>query len=266
MSDLTILYEDDAIIAVHKPGGMLVHRGWGIDGDILVDLMRPLVRGDKVHTMHRLDRATSGVVLFAQTPEIARALRRTFDEHHIQKHYIALVRGTPPPSGYLDHPVPKTPRLKERIRAASTWRTLQTVTHTDPREVSLVEVIPHSGRVHQIRKHMAHLSHPLIGDANYGKGKLNRAFKQNYGMPRLGLHAHSLIFDHPTTGEPVTIMSPLPEDLAETFRKMGFDEQRWTSLDDGPDEAWAARILADKATYIESAPQENKDAPEDSEA
>ncbi len=226
-----IIYEDDTLLAVDKPAGMLVHRGWGKDDEVLVDWVRPRVRADKVHTIHRLDRPTSGIVLFAQHPEAARQLGELFATRQIQKHYLALVRGITPAGAYIDHPVAPEPKSMERVPAQSSYRRLALRRHTDPRECSLIEVCPHTGRVHQIRRHMSRKNHPLIGDAHYGKGKINRAFKANYGLPRLALHAYMLRFVHPATGEQMRLVASMDEELGESLVRMGFDPQTWKTLE-----------------------------------
>ncbi len=226
-----VIHEDDSILAIDKPAGMLVHRGWGKDDEVLVDWVKEYTQAEKVHPIHRLDRATSGVVLFAQNPTAARNLNKLFEQRQIQKHYIALVRGIAPEIGYLDHPVPTEPKGKERVPAQSSFRRLASNRTTQPRECSLVEVAPHSGRVHQIRRHMAHLNHPLIGDANYGKGKINRAFKEHYNLPGLALHAVSLRFEHPDTQELIRISTPVDEFLAASLVTMGFEPSAWHTLE-----------------------------------
>ncbi len=228
-----ILYEDDDILAVYKPTGMLVHRGWADAEEVLVDRVREMVSGEKVHTIHRIDRATSGAVLFGQHPEAARALNALFDERSIQKQYLALVRGVAPEMGYIDYAIPKKRRGKTRIEAQSSFRRVWETWETEPREVSLVEVVPHTGRLHQIRRHIRHIHHPLIGDSSYGRGKLNRAFADAYGLDRLALHALSLTFEHPFRATRVRIVAPLAPDLREAFGRMGMEATVWEVLERG---------------------------------
>lgn len=206
-------------MAVDKPAGMLVHRGWGQDDVVLVDLVREIT-GGVVHPLHRLDRQTSGVVLFALTPAVAKTLGDDFACGKIEKTYLTLVRGTPPENGVIDHPIPRQ-EGGPRVDAVSTFKRLDMLT-TLPRHTSWVRVHPKTGRLHQVRRHMKHLSHPVIGDANYGKGDLNRAFRENYGLERLALHAASISFDHPQENKRITIYAPLPADLTEPLSHMGF--------------------------------------------
>lgn len=217
---LEILHHDDAVIAVHKPSGWLVHRGWARDGEILVDHVRALAGQRTVHPVHRLDRGTSGVVLFALDPASARTLAAAFERGEVHKRYLALVRGTPPDEGLIDHPI-RRGRSPERVDAITSYRHLQTV-DAQPRTLSLVEARPHTGRLHQIRRHLKHLGHPVIGDANYGRTELNRAIAERYGLRRLALHAWSLELPHPATGEPLRLETPPPLDLTGPLVRMGF--------------------------------------------
>ncbi len=215
-----VVYRDDAILVVDKPAGMLVHRGWGRDSLTLVDLVRRITGNGKAYPIQRLDRGTSGVVLFALDAETAGRLGVMQRRGQIEKHYLALVRGRPPAQGVINHPIPCKPGGSRRP-AATSYRLLASA-ECRPRTVSLVEVRPHSGRLHQVRRHLKHISHPLIGDANYGKGALNRAFTENYGLRRLALHACRLALAHPASGERLALRSPLPDDLKIPFERMGF--------------------------------------------
>ncbi len=216
--ELQILHEDDDILAVFKPAWLLVHRGMGRDEVTLVDLVRDYLGPGKVHPMHRLDRQTSGVVLFAKSPEVTRFLRTEFDEGRVDKTYLAMVRGIAPDDGFIDHPVPKS-EDGERIDAQTKFRTLASI-EVEPRAVSVVECKPITGRFHQLRRHMCHINHPILLDSNYGPTKLNRKFKEQWGMPRLTLHCSSLTFARPD-GATMTVDSELPEDLAEVWTRMG---------------------------------------------
>lgn len=216
---LEVLFEDDDLLAVFKPAWLLVHRGMGNDEVTLVDHVRDYFGGGKVHTMHRLDRQTSGVVLFAKSPEAARTLRTFFDDGSIEKTYIAMVRGVAPDDGFIDYAIPSS-EDGPRVDAQTAFRRLATV-EVEPREVSLVEAKPVTGRFHQLRRHLRHIHHPILMDSNYGPTKLNRAFKAEWGMPRLTLHAHRLAVPHPVGGERVEIEAKLPDDLAGPWTEMG---------------------------------------------
>jgi tRNA pseudouridine65 synthase len=215
--ELTILYQDDDVVVVNKPSGLLVHRGWGRDRVVAMTVTRNRV-GKHVYPVHRLDRPTSGALVFALHKDAARGLAQGFERGDIDKRYVALVRGITPEEGVIDHPVPKTPKGK-RVDAVTEFRRLFTF-----ERYSLVEARPKTGRLHQIRRHLRHITHPLVGDVNYGVGDLNRLFRERFDLWRLALHAAELGFAHPMTGEPVRCKAPYPDDLAEPLRKMGVPE------------------------------------------
>ena len=164
--------------------------------------------GAWVWPIHRLDRGASGVVLFALDREAAAALGDAFSRGAVTKRYLAITRGHPPEHVVVDHSIPRT-EDGERVPAVTeVWR----------RETfgryALAEAAPRTGRLHQIRRHLKHLSCPLIGDVRYGKGEHNRIFRDQHGLHRLALHAASLTFPHPSTGALVEVTAPLAADLA----------------------------------------------------
>jgi tRNA pseudouridine65 synthase len=211
--NLLLLHQDTTLLAVNKPSGLAVHRGAAWDRVVALGIVRDLV-GQHVHAVHRLDRATSGALLFALDPETARLMSAKFEAGEVEKRYLALVRGIPPEEGVIDHPIPRV-EDGPRVPAVTEFRRLATFERH-----ALVEARPLTGRLHQIRRHFKHISHPLIGDVRYGKGEHNRLFRERFGLHRLALHALELAFDHPRTGERLRILAPLPEDLAEPFRQM----------------------------------------------
>jgi tRNA pseudouridine65 synthase len=214
LPDLPVLYQDGGLLAVAKPAGLAVHRGAARDRTVALQLVRDRA-GRHVHAVHRLDRATSGVLLFALDPTTARRLQERFEAGVVAKRYLALVRGVPPETGVIDHPIPRDVD-GPRVPAVTEFRRLATF-----ERYALVEARPRTGRRHQIRRHFKHLSHPLIGDVRYGKGEHNRLFRDRFGLHRLALHALELAFDHPQTGEALRIVAPVPEDLAGPLRAMG---------------------------------------------
>jgi len=227
-----LLHADDCLAVFAKPSGLLVHRGWGDDDVTATDLAREAL-GAPVSPVHRLDRGTSGVLVFTHTAEATACLQRAFDAGAVEKTYLALVRGTPPDDGIVDHPIPRR-EDGPRVPALTHFRTRFRVPdgpaqHLAPdiRRVSLVEARPRTGRLHQVRRHMKHLHHPLIGDANYGKGPLNRAFAEAIGLRRLALHALSLRLPHPQTGAILVFTAALPEDLATPFARLGIPPASW---------------------------------------
>lgn len=223
---IEILWEDEAVLVVGKPSGMLVHRGWGDDRDVALTRARDTI-GARVYPVHRLDRGTSGALLFARSSSVAAVLCRAFEEGEVKKIYRALVRGVPPKEGLIDHPIPRGedgPRVAARTR-------FSLVAASPLERCALVEARPETGRLHQVRRHLKHATHPLIGDVNYGKGDLNRYYRARYGLHRLALHALALEFTHPTSGARVSVRAPMPADLAEPLALLGLDGPTADSAD-----------------------------------
>jgi tRNA pseudouridine65 synthase len=222
MNPLTILYRDDDLVAVHKPAGLLVHRT-SIDAHesrFLLQALRDQI-GAPVHPVHRLDKGTSGVVLFALHAQAARRLGAAFRDGLVQKTYVAIVRGWAPLHADVDHPLCDRPdrggnRATQCARPAFTEVRCLTrvelaaaVGRYATARYSFVACRPRSGRMHQIRRHLKHLRHPVIGDANYGDGAHNRFFRQSLGITRLLLAASEICFPHPRTDAAVEIVAPL---------------------------------------------------------
>ncbi|MDB4968311.1 MAG: tRNA pseudouridine synthase [Myxococcales bacterium] len=212
---IELLYVDEHIVVANKPSGLLVHRGWDDDDDVALFRVRDAI-GAQVNAVHRLDRGTSGALLFARTAEATSALSRDFESGRVEKRYLALVRGTPPDSGVIDHPVPKK-EAGARVPALTRFRRIARSTVD---RCSLVEAMPETGRLHQIRRHLKHLSHPVIGDVNYGSGAINRHYRAEYELHRLALHAHFLAFEHPVTHLRVAICAPVPDDLGAVLGRL----------------------------------------------
>lgn len=212
--EIEILYQDDALCAVMKPAGIPVHRGWASAPYYVVDLVRRRL-GARVHPVHRLDQPTSGVLLFATSSDVARAIGALFSERRVSKRYLALVRGVPPAELFLDHPV-KDDRGR-RVPAQTRFKRLWIFR----RRYALVEARPLTGRTHQIRRHLKHLSCPIIGDTSYGKSEHNRLFANEFGLRRLALHACELTLPHPSHGAPLTVEAPLPPDLDGPLTAIG---------------------------------------------
>jgi tRNA pseudouridine65 synthase len=217
--ELEILYRDDDLAIVNKPSGLLVHRGWGQDSRVAMTVVRDLL-GQYVWVSHRLDRPTSGALVFALNKESARKMATAFEERRIEKTYIALVRGIAPEEGIIDSTVPKVPKGK-RVPAETHFRRLWVFEN----RYSLVEATPKTGRLHQIRRHLRHITHPLIGDVNYGVGSHNRLFRERFDLHRLALHAHTLSFKHPSRDETLEVKAPLPADLLEPLKRMGLPKE-----------------------------------------
>lgn len=211
---IQLLHRDDHLVVVNKPSGLAVHRGMSREKIAVLQLVRDLM-GRHVYPVHRLDRATSGALLLALNPGTARLLQEQWESGRIEKRYLALVRGIPPEEGVIDSPVPRSPQ-GPRVPAITEFRRLVVF-----ERYALMEARPLTGRLHQIRRHFKHISHPLIGDVRYGKGEHNRLFRERFGLHRLALHAVSLEFDHPVTKERIRITAPVPEDLVGPLRAMG---------------------------------------------
>lgn len=214
---MTLLYRDAHLLAVSKPSGLLVHNGWGREADVALGRARRLA-GQYVYPIHRLDRGTSGVLLFALTTDAAREMQRVLHAPTTRKIYVALVRGITPEAGVIDHPLAKHKGAEKREAVTRFWR-LGTF-----ERYSLVLASPHSGRLHQIRRHMKHLSHPLIGDVRYGKSEHNHKLRARFGLARLALHALAYHFVHPVSARPIMVHAHLPADLLGPLGQMGLLE------------------------------------------
>lgn len=199
-----ILYRDTRCVAVDKPSGVATHRGWADDDDALLQQVRDAVNA-YVYPIHRLDRGASGIVLFALDRDAARAFSAAWET--ADKRYFAITRGHPPEHQVIDHAIPRAPG-EERVPAVTEiWR------HETFGRYALVEARPHTGRLHQIRRHLKHIACPLIGDVRYGKGEHNRIFRTQHGLHRLALHCTALTVTHPD-GTTLAVTAPLADDLA----------------------------------------------------
>jgi tRNA pseudouridine65 synthase len=233
---LPVLYQDDDYLAIHKPAGLLVHRTRlaGEEEEAALQMVREQV-GQYVYPAHRLDRPTSGVLLFALHEEAARYLRQQFDGQLVQKEYTAVLRGYTPPSGLIDYPLRKPSDYYATTAAyqsatpqpaTTSYTTLSTAELPIPCDryptsrYSLVQLRPHTGRTHQLRRHCRHISHPIIGDTRYGKGAHNQLFRDHFGCHRLLLAATRLQLTHGRTGHPLTLTAPLAPEFAAVVEKL----------------------------------------------
>lgn len=222
---LEIIYQDRWLVAVNKPSGWLVHRSW-LDRHETVFVMQTVRDqiGQHVYTVHRLDRPTSGVLLMALSSETTRLLSQQFEQHQIQKTYHAVVRGWLEGDELLDYPLTEElDKIADKFSqpdkapqpATTHWRGVATTEQPVPvsrypsSRYSLVEMLPQTGRKHQLRRHMTHLRHPIIGDSAHGDLKQNRSAAQHFGMNRLMLHASKLELAHPVTGEQLVLRAGL---------------------------------------------------------
>jgi tRNA pseudouridine65 synthase len=169
-----------------------------------------------VYPVHRLDRGTSGVLVFALSSALASRFSELFASGAVEKTYLALVRGVPPEQGTIDHPLlPGEDRDEPRVEARTAYLRREVLGR-----YSLVEARPETGRLHQIRRHLKHISCPIIGDVNYGKGEHNRFFREHFDLHRMFLHALRIRFPHPVTGVSVEVDAPMPPELAATLERL----------------------------------------------
>jgi len=219
---LEIIYEDAQYVAINKPNGLLVHRTRIAEEkkEFALQLLRDQL-GYRLYPLHRLDRGTSGVLLFAKTPEAAAPLVKAFAEQQPDKTYFAIVRGYAPEAGTINSPIrpDKDHQHKAAQEAVTHYTRLATVELPIPvgpyatARYSLVKIKPDTGRMHQIRKHFAHLRHYIIGDKKHGDWRHNRMFLEQLGSSGLLLHAAALTFKHPFRSEIVEIKTPIPENM-----------------------------------------------------
>jgi tRNA pseudouridine65 synthase len=228
---LPILFRDDHLVAVHKPSGLLVHRT-GLDHHerrFAVQLLRAQL-GRRVHPVHRLDKGASGALLFALSPEVASLLGEAVRRRALHRTYVAVVRGHPKEAGEIDHPLA---RQAEGTRAAAReamtrYRRLATaelphrVDRYPTSRYALLELQPLTGRQHQLRRHLGHASHPILGDTTWGQGRHNRLFRELFDCRRLLLACVELRLDHPVTGAPLEVTAPLAGDFGALVDALGW--------------------------------------------
>jgi len=225
---LEIIYRDKQLIAIIKPHGLLVHRS-SIASDateFAMQMLRDQIE-QHVYPAHRLDRKTSGVLLFSLDKTTDSLIQQKFATGEIHKTYLAIVRGYTEDEGTIDYPLRKeNGAMQEAVTLFETLARgeidLPTKRHTTSR-YSLVKVEPETGRMHQIRRHFAHILHPIIGDRPHGCNKQNKLFKENYNMTTMLLHALEVSFEHPHTKKNVLIKAGLSEEfkrmLSELFKE-----------------------------------------------
>jgi len=234
---LPILYRDDWLIAVHKPAGLLVHRS-GLDRHetrFALQILRDQI-GRMVWPVHRLDKGTSGILLFALDRDVGRAVSGQFERGEVEKTYLAVVRGHPPDSGEIDHPLARMADEHAGIAggpaqtALTRYRRLATVElpyqvdRYPSSRYALLELKPLTGRWHQLRRHMKHISHPIIGDATHGKGRHNRLFQALFDCRRLLLAATEIRLTHPVSGQALRLATPPAEDFFRVLQPLGWGD------------------------------------------
>lgn len=223
---LEILYQDDQFVAINKPHGLLVHRT-NIARDaseFALQLLRDQI-GLPVYPCHRLDRKTSGVLLFALDEKSNSLMQQEFSSGNVHKKYRTIVRGYTEGKGTIDYPLRREDGvLQDSISHYTTLKQSELnipLLKQSTSRYSLVEVIPETGRMHQIRRHFAHIRHPIIGDRPHGCNKQNKLFKERWNMTTMMLHAVSLEFNHPILGEKKTILASPSEEFLRTLGILG---------------------------------------------
>lgn len=232
---LPILYRDDALLAVNKPAGLPVHRSRliGAADAYLMDALRAQ-EGGPLFLAHRLDRATSGVLLVARSAEVAAALGEQFMQRHVRKDYLAVVRGWPQPvEDRIDYALPGARASGPRREAQTDYRRLATIEvpialgRYPQQRYALMHAMPRSGRFRQIRKHLAHIHHPVVGDSQHGRSDHNRLYRQHFGCHRMLLHALRLRCTHPQSGAPLDIQAPLDAAWRDLLQRFGWPLADW---------------------------------------
>lgn len=224
---LPILYADDDYVAIDKPSGFHVHPTALSPRERVTcqSLLRDQL-GHWVYPVHRLDRATSGVLIMARSSDAARALATLWQERSVRKLYRAVARGWTAESGEIDRALAESAG-KAKLPSRSVYRRLATVEMPDAvgryptARYSLVEVETFTGRYHQVRKHLFGISHPIVGDTCYGDGEHNRYFRAKFGIARLLLSAHLTEFTHPRSGARVSIEASVPAEFTRVFASRG---------------------------------------------
>jgi tRNA pseudouridine65 synthase len=224
---LEIIYRDEHLIAINKPHGLLVHRS-SIAADaseFALQLLRDQI-GTKVNPVHRIDRKTGGILLFAFNKDVEIAMQKAFMENQVSKKYLAIVRGHTLDAEDIDYPLRKeNGTLQDAFTSYTTLKRAEldiALGKHPTSRYSLVEAVPTTGRMHQLRKHLSHIFHPIIGDRTHGCNKQNKLFLEQWEMTTMLLHASQLAFIHPITREEVKIQAALQPEFARVMEIMGW--------------------------------------------
>jgi tRNA pseudouridine65 synthase len=227
MPSLDIIYHDDHLVTINKPHGLLVHRS-PIANDA-TEFALQILRDQldrKVFPCHRLDRKTGGALLFALSKDVEKLMQQQFQENLVDKKYLAVVRGYTDDDGEIDYPL-----RKENGTLQEAFTRYKTVARAEldvplgnhaTSRYSLVEAKPETGRMHQLRKHFAHIFHPIIGDRTHGCNKQNKLFNEKWELDTMLLHASQLSFNHPVTQQRVRIEAPLQPEFLRMMGIMGW--------------------------------------------
>ena len=236
---LEILYQDEHLVAINKPSGLLVHKS-PIDKRetrFALQEVRDQI-GQYVYPIHRLDKPTSGVLLFALSKEVAQVMSDAFRENEVKKEYLAIVRGYTEERDKIDYALKqmldtkeekKLGITKEEQEAETSYERLGTVELPFPvsrypvARYSLVKLFPHTGRKHQLRRHMKHIFHPIVGDTKHGRGEHNKLFREKFDMHRLLLHAYKTRFEHPVSKKTIEIHAPFDSVFTKLIKTFSWD-------------------------------------------
>jgi tRNA pseudouridine65 synthase len=217
VENLSIIWQDEHLLVLDKPIGLMVHPSKLVPpGSLFATDMLFEQLGRKVYPVHRLDRPTSGLNIFAFSGELAGKLQEQFRERSVKKEYLALIRGWVPEEGLIDHPLSKGEKTQVQEAQTSFRLLAQTeveieVSRYPTSRYSLISAEPLTGRMHQIRRHFAHFRHYIIADSRYGDKKHNKMFRERFALDRLMLHAWKLSFRHPISLDEISLESTIPK-------------------------------------------------------
>lgn len=230
---LEIIYQDDYIVAINKPSGLLVHKSfYARDATMYaIQELRNQIGGQHVYPVHRLDRKTSGVLLFALNKEALKIMNDRFAAREVEKKYLAILRGWTVDELTIDYGLINDDEIKQN--AITYFHRLQSVeidlefNNKPTSRYCLVEAIPETGRMHQLRKHFKHIFHPILGSRPHGCNKQNKLWLENYDVKGMMLHAHQLIFNHPLTNERLTLNAKINEEFSKVGSILNLDLRKY---------------------------------------